>query len=60
MAKVRVALVGAGEFGRNHLRVLNQSEQAELVAVVDADPSKAHTAAGQYGCIPLEDYRELA
>ena len=33
--KVRVAVVGAGEFGRNHVRVYREMEGVELVGVVD-------------------------
>ena len=32
---VRVAVVGAGQFGRNHLRVLAALPNAKLVAVAD-------------------------
>ena len=35
--KVRVAVVGAGDFGRNHARVYRELEDAELVGIVDAD-----------------------
>jgi predicted dehydrogenase len=45
---VRVAVVGAGAFGRNHLRVYRELEQAgfpvELVAVIEPD-ERARTAA---------------
>ena len=34
MQKVRVAVIGAGTFGRNHMRVLHESPDAELVANV--------------------------
>jgi predicted dehydrogenase len=60
MTKLRVAVVGAGQFGRNHCRVVAHSAEAELVAVVDADPARANEAAGQYGFAGLTDYRELA
>jgi predicted dehydrogenase len=49
--------VGAGQFGRNHVRVVRQSERAELVAVVDIDPARAAEAAE--GCAALSDYRDL-
>ena len=62
---VRVAVVGAGDFGRNHARVYRQLEGVELVGVVDADLERAHAspkssprrrlpgpgcASGQSGC----------
>ena len=46
----KVAVVGAGQFGQNHCRVVRQSSRAELAAVVDIDPSRGD----------LSDYRELA
>jgi predicted dehydrogenase len=60
MAKVRIAVVGAGQFGRNHCRVVAQSPDAELVAVVDVDPARAKEAADQYRCACFTDSRELA
>ena len=50
---LRVAVVGAGAFGRNHLRVYRELEQAgqavQLVAVVDRDPGVAAEAAQKFG-----------
>jgi predicted dehydrogenase len=37
----RVAVIGAGQFGQNHLRVVRESPNAELTATVDTDPAKA-------------------
>lgn len=50
MEPVRVAVVGVGTFGRNHLRVLRQLPDVKLAAVVDADEKRASEAALQYGC----------
>ncbi len=53
---MRVAVAGAGAFGRNHLRVLRELESAgqgaALAAAVEPDPTRAAEAAAQYG-IPL-------
>jgi predicted dehydrogenase len=50
---VRVAVVGAGVFGRNHLRVYRELERAgypvELAAVVDPDAGARERAAAEYG-----------
>ena len=35
MAQPRIALVGAGSMGRNHARVIAQSDEAILDVVVD-------------------------
>ena len=51
-----MAVVGAGAFGRNHLRVLRELEAeqvgAALVAAVEPDAARAGEAARQYG-IPV-------
>jgi predicted dehydrogenase len=50
---LRVAVVGAGAFGRNHLRVYRELEQAgfpvELVAVIDPNEAARAAAEKQYG-----------
>jgi predicted dehydrogenase len=55
-----LAVVGAGQFGRNHCRVIHESERARLAAVVDTDPARAAEVAAQYGAEALTDYRQLA
>jgi predicted dehydrogenase len=56
LSRIRVAVIGAGQFGRNHVRVVRESA-AELAAVVDLDPTRAAEAA--QGCPALTDFREL-
>ncbi len=43
--KLRVALVGAGQMGRHHARVVAESDATELVAIVDPHESAAPVAA---------------
>ena len=38
---IRVAVIGAGAFGCNHVRVVGENPRAQLVGVVDTDPSRA-------------------
>jgi predicted dehydrogenase len=57
---VRVAVIGAGSFGRNHLRVLRTLEGAELRAVVDADAGRAEEAGRQFECAAVTDLKDLA
>lgn len=59
MKRIPIAVIGAGQFGQNHMRVLAQSPQAELRYVVDQDETKASAAANQYGCEPLADIAAL-
>jgi predicted dehydrogenase len=60
MEKIRIAVVGTGQFGRNHCRVVAQSQNAELSAVVDIDPARAAEAAAPYRCEALTDFRQVA
>jgi predicted dehydrogenase len=46
---IRVAVVGCGEFGRNHARVYNEIESAELVGVFDSDSARAVAFANEFG-----------
>lgn len=55
-----MAVVGAGAFGRNHLRVLKQSERAELAAVLDTDQGRARAAAAEFGCRAVERLDDVA
>lgn len=38
---VRVGVIGVGQFGQNHARVVKQSPRAVLAGVVDRDPARA-------------------
>ncbi len=59
MAKIRIAVIGAGEFGQHHARVLHELPEAELVAVVDTDAARAREVGGRFGAEAIGDYREL-
>jgi len=43
--KQRIAVAGAGVFGRHHMRVLQTLDTAELTGVYDIDPARAAEAA---------------
>lgn len=58
--KPRIAVVGAGSFGKNHLRVTHQSEHATLAGVLDLDRARAEEAAAPYGCPVLTSLEEVA
>ena len=60
MTKPRIAVVGAGSFGRNHLRVIHQSPHAELAGVLDVDDARARQAAETYGCRVFDSLDQLA
>jgi predicted dehydrogenase len=46
--KIRVAVVGAGEFGNNHARVYRELPGAELVGVYDRDEAKSAVVAAEF------------
>jgi predicted dehydrogenase len=65
---LRVAVVGAGAFGRNHLRVYRELEAAGnggagqsvvLAAAVEPDPARAAYAAEKYGIPVFPSVEEL-
>jgi predicted dehydrogenase len=60
---VRVAVAGAGTFGRNHLRVYRELENAGagvmLAAVVEPNSGRASAAASQYGVAVFASVEEL-
>lgn len=47
--RIRVAVVGAGEFGRNHVRVWSKLEGAELAGLVDTNAERANKVAAEFG-----------
>ena len=56
---MRVAVIGVGAMGRNHARVYNELDHAELVAVADINPVLADKVAHQFRTRSYADYREL-
>ena len=46
---VRIGLIGVGNMGQNHLRVLSMTKGVELVFVCDADGERAASLSQQYG-----------
>jgi predicted dehydrogenase len=64
MPPLRVAVVGAGAFGRNHLRVYRELELAhpelvQLAALVEADATRRADCATQYGTPAYASVDEL-
>jgi predicted dehydrogenase len=60
VANLSVAVVGAGSFGKNHLRVIHNSPHAELAGVFDLDSARAAEAALPFGCRVFGSLEELA
>ncbi|MFI5108822.1 MAG: Gfo/Idh/MocA family oxidoreductase [Terriglobales bacterium] len=59
--KIRVAVIGAGAFGRNHARVYRQLQQegTELAAIVDTDAARAAAVSREFGNSPCLSLAEL-
>jgi predicted dehydrogenase len=55
----RVAVIGAGHFGREHARIYSKSDNANLVAICDANPSVGAAVASQYNVPFVSNFREL-
>jgi predicted dehydrogenase len=49
--KIRVAVIGAGAFGRNHVRVVSENPRAQLTHVVDANLARAKEYATRYSAV---------
>ncbi len=56
----RIAVAGAGSFGKNHLRVAHQSEHATLAGVLEPDAARAEAAVSAYGCPVFASLEEAA
>ena len=57
---IRVAVVGAGEFGRNHVRVWKELAGAELAGIVDPNAGRARQIAEEFGVAVLPDLDALS
>lgn len=57
---IRIAVVGAGVFGRNHLRVIRETPAAELAGVYDIDAERGAAAALEFGCKAFGSLEEVA
>ncbi len=57
--RLRLAVVGAGIMGSNHVRIGQNLRDALLVAVVDPDPDRARAAAGTSGVAVFETVEQI-
>jgi predicted dehydrogenase len=56
---VRVAVIGVGSLGQHHARIYAGLEEADLVAVVDADPDRAASVGSRHGVPALSSFTDL-
>ncbi len=57
--RIRVAVVGCGEFGRNHVRVYREMESAELAGVFDSNPARAAAFAQEFQTQAFSSLQEM-
>ena len=60
MSIIKVALVGAGQMGSSHARVIAESGDAELEVIVDVDAAAAQRLADRYGSRASTDLADAA
>ena len=60
MSRLRIAVVGAGNWGRNHVRTVASLADAELSAVCDADARRRDAVARQYPGVLVTESVEAA
>ena len=58
--KTRAGVVGVGEFGRQHVRLYRELEEAELVGIFDTDAERAGKIAGEFGARAFDSLEALA
>jgi len=59
MSKIRVAVIGAGYLGRQHVRIYSQLDSVELIGVVDTNPEIAQAVAREFHTVPYFSYEEV-
>ena len=59
MQPVKVGVIGIGNMGWHHARVLSLLRDAQLVGVADPDPDRGQLAKDQFGCQWFPDYQTL-
>jgi predicted dehydrogenase len=57
--RIRVAVAGTGEFGRNHARVYREMEGVELAGVYDLESGRAAAVAAEFQTKVLAGFDEL-
>ncbi len=56
---LKIAVVGTGIIGLDHLKAINMSDELELVAVCDLNEEKVKAIAEEYGVPYFLDYKEI-
>lgn len=55
----KVAVIGLGAMGKNHVRVYSQMDNVELVSISDVDEKRVSQFSGKYKIRGYTDYKEM-
>jgi len=56
---IRVGVIGAGQWGKNHIRVYNELPEAELVCISDLNGKALGVLENIYHCDTTTDYKQI-
>jgi len=56
---LKVGIVGVGQFGQNHARILNESKECEFVGLYDKDKKRAKEISTRLGTRSFKDFESL-
>ena len=59
MKKLGVAVIGTGQWGKNHVRTYKELPSTELVAICDVNPERAKAVASKYGVKAYSDSSQM-
>jgi UDP-N-acetylglucosamine 3-dehydrogenase len=59
LKKLGVAVIGTGQWGKNHARVYKELPSAELIAICDVNSERAKAMAAQYGVKAYSDSTQM-
>lgn len=59
MDKIRMGVIGAGSMGKNHLRIISEIPEFELIGLFDTDSENARNAAQLYHVTAFSDLHGL-
>lgn len=57
--KLNIALIGAGNMGRNHARIYSELPNVNLVAICDTNEKLARQLAKHYGCLAYQNHQQM-
>ncbi|MEO5924441.1 MAG: Gfo/Idh/MocA family oxidoreductase [Bryobacteraceae bacterium] len=60
MSQPRIAVLGAGSFGKNHIRIVHEAPDVQLSGIFESDPARAAAAAAERGCPIFATLEEVA